>query len=379
MTADEDARFRAEVDGGLSVVSLEDFAAVDEPGAGGLLGDEGDAPIAENSDALIYGDGGAGKTTLVNDLALHLAAGDTWLGIKVARPLRVLIVELEGPRPLFRRKLRRKAEAWRGSPLEGRVRVLDNPWATFTFADQAMRSQLAAEITRQEIDVLIVGPVTRAGMDAAGTLQEVRDFTALVGDLRAACGRRLTVVIVHHESKSGAVSGAWEGAVDTLMHVEARGPGHTHLRFQKARWSSSWHGQTLALAWTDGEGFAVEGERDYVAEIGLLLSDGQWRTAKEIAAKDDGIGAGVDTVRARLKERQDVFVECNGAEVGRSSKATVYQLTSAQKSVKSVGGLLGTDGATDLPTSPLREVGEGQSVPSRDHERTSGFKSVGPA
>lgn len=349
----------------LSVVTLEEFAAVDEQGAGGLLGHEGDTPIPENSDVLVYGDGGAGKTTLINDLALHLGAGDSWLGIGVGRPLRVLIVELEGPRPLFRRKLRRKAAAWKGSPLDGRVRVLDDPWATFSFGDEAMRAQLAAEISGQEIDVLIVGPLTRAGMDAAGTLQEVRDFMGLVGKLRAACGRRLAVLIVHHESKSGAVSGAWEGAVDTLLHVEARGPGHTVLRFQKARWSSTWHGQKLALAWTDGEGFAVEGERDYIGEIAALLADGQWRTAKEIAGQGDGIGAGVDTVRDRLKERPELFIECNGSEVGRHRNATVYGLTSTPKSDGSDHESHGTAGTSDLTTHHPVGVGSGvRPVPS---------------
>jgi AAA domain len=377
MTPEEDREFRAAVTPGLSVVTLEEFAAVDEKGAGGLLGDEGDAPIAEDSDVLVYGDGGAGKTTLVNDLALHLGAGDPWLGIGVGRPLRVLIVELEGPRPLFRRKLRRKAAAWKGSPLDGRVRVLDDPWATFSFSDDSMRAQLATEINGQEIDVLIVGPLTRAGMDAAGTLQEVRDFMGLVGDLRKACARRLAIVIVHHESKSGAVSGAWEGAVDTLLRVEARGPGHTLLRFQKARWSSSWHGQNINLSWTDGEGFAVEGERDYVGEITALLADGQWRTAKEIAAKDDGIGAGVDTVRGRLKEHPAVFVESIGSAVGRSARATVYQLTSAQKSVRSVGDFPGTEGLlTQPPLTPVGGGGEVSSVPPMLDGPTSTLESV---
>jgi hypothetical protein len=379
MTPEEDREFRAAVtnEASLSVVTLEEFAAVDEQGAGGLLGGEGDAPIAEDSDVLVFGDGGAGKTTLVNDLALHLGAGDAWLGIGVGRPLRVLIVELEGPRPLFRRKLRRKAAAWKGSPLDGRVRVLDDPWATFSFADDVMRAQLASEIAGQEIDVLIVGPLTRAGMDCAGTLQEVRDFMGLVGDLRKACGRRLAVLIVHHENRAGTVSGAWEGAVDTLLHVEARGPGHTLLRFQKARWSSTWHGQNLTLSWTEGEGFTVEGERDYIGEIAALLADGQWRTAKEIAGQGDGIGAGVDTVRDRLKERPELFIECNGAEVGRHRNATVYGLTSTQKSDGSDHESHGTAGTSDLTTHHPVGVGSGvRPVPSLLDGVTPTSKSV---
>jgi RecA-family ATPase len=49
---------------------------------------------------------GAGKTTLVIDLAYHLACGDPWLGFAVDRPLQVLVIEDEGPRSSFQAPLR---------------------------------------------------------------------------------------------------------------------------------------------------------------------------------------------------------------------------------------------------------------------------------
>lgn len=243
---------------GLGVVTLDEFVAVEEPGAEALVGDEDDALIPDGGDVMFYGDGGAGKTTLAVDLAFHLAAGDPWLGMRVARPVSVLIVENEGPRALFRRKLRRKRETWGGSPLDGRLKVLEKPWAEFTFADATWRVLIAAAIDEHEIDVVVVGPVTRSGMNDAGTLQEVRDFTKLVDAVRAQTRRRLTVVLVHHENKGGQVSGAWEGAGDTLFHVQAQGQGSVRLHVQKARWSSSHHKQTLQLKWADGEGFELD-------------------------------------------------------------------------------------------------------------------------
>src|SRR5436190_1860788 len=99
----------------LDVVNLDTFVDVDEPGAEALLGDADEALIPEGGDVMIYGDGGAGKTTLCLDAACHFAAGDDWLGIRVSRPLRLLLIENEGPRPLFRRKLRRKRDSWKGS------------------------------------------------------------------------------------------------------------------------------------------------------------------------------------------------------------------------------------------------------------------------
>ena len=117
------------------IVTAEEFVAVDEPGASALVGDLENALIAENSDAMFYGDGGAGKTTLTLDLACHLAAGDDWLMMSVPRSLRVLVIENEGPRALFRAKVRRKLAGWAGSPLEDRLIFWEAPWAKFTFAD----------------------------------------------------------------------------------------------------------------------------------------------------------------------------------------------------------------------------------------------------
>ena len=50
-------------------------------------GTPGRSLIPEGGDVMIYGDGGASKTTLGIDLACHLAAGDDWLGIAVPRPV----------------------------------------------------------------------------------------------------------------------------------------------------------------------------------------------------------------------------------------------------------------------------------------------------
>jgi hypothetical protein len=237
------------------IVTAEAFAAIEEAGAEALVGTRDEALLAANGDAMVYGDGGAGKTTLAIDLGCHLAAGDDWLGMPVPRPVRVLLIEREGPRPLMRRKVRRKLDGWPGSPLEGRLHVWEAPWATFTFAHTDAREELAGKIAELELDVVIVGPLNRIGMDDAGTLQEVRDFMLLVQETRRLAGRPVAILLVHHENKGGKVSGAWEGAGDTLLHVQAQGHGHTRLYVQKARWSSSYHATTLQLRWTDGEGF----------------------------------------------------------------------------------------------------------------------------
>lgn len=241
----------------LTIQTLEDFAAVDEPGARELVGEAGQALIPEGGNVMLYGDGGAGKTTLTVDLACHLAAGDDWIGITIGATVRSLIVEDEGPRPFFRRKLDRKLQGWAGSPLEGRVRVVEEPWARFTFAKESHRVALAAAIVTLELGVVIVGPVVVAGMEKAGTLQDVREFLALVDDVRDRSDRSVTFVLVHHENKGGEVSGAWEGAGDTLLHLSAQGHGKTRLHVQKARQAPDYHLTTIQLEWADGEGYTV--------------------------------------------------------------------------------------------------------------------------
>jgi AAA domain len=317
-----------------ATVTLEEFVGVDEPGAQALLGDNDAAVIPEGGDVMIYGAGGAGKTTLALDLAFHLAAGEEWLGIPVPRPTRVLLIENEGPRPLLRKKLRRKREAWAGAELADRVRVFDRPWGEFSLQTEEWRQRLADVVAAHKIDVVIVGPLTRIGMNDAGTLQEVVAFMELVVDVRRLCGRPVTVILVHHENKAGAVSGAWEGSGDTLLHVKSAGNGHTVVRVQKARWSSLHSGKTLKLAWTGGEGYEVEAdERDYRTEVVQLLAKREWLTVGEIAAPVEhdppGVGAGEKTVKAILEGDPETFEFQTGADaraLGRSFNAKLWRL-----------------------------------------------------
>ncbi len=246
--------------GELTVVTVEAFAAVDEPGGESILGSSDGPLIAYGSDTMVYGDGGVGKTTLVDDLGFHLAAGDDWLGIPVPKPVRVLIIENEGPRPLFRRKLARKLAQWEGSSVDARLYVYEGPWGEFTFAEVEYQLALSETIREHEIDVLLVGPLTSVGMESAGLISEVRTFLKRVDAVREASGRPVAVVLVHHENKGGKVSGAWEGAGDTLLHVQQRGHGNLRVHVQKARWSSEHHARTLNLAWADGEGFQLADE-----------------------------------------------------------------------------------------------------------------------
>ena len=315
------------------IVPIQEFVAVDEPGAEPILGTRANTIVPENGDVMIYGDGGASKTTLSIDLGMHLAAGDDWLGIPVPKPVKVLLIEAEGVRPKFRDKLRCKLNGWTGSEIGDRLQVVETPWAEFRFPDG---DEVAAMIGEREVDVLIVGPLSRIGWEELGTLQQVRDFMETVTKFRRLSGRPLTVALIHHENKGGKVSGAFEGSGDTLFHAEVHTHGKTTLTIQKARHASEWHMQKLELAWTDGEGFAVTAagkDRDETEEIAQHLGEKPWRTAKEISrpVKAGGIGMNVDTVKGIL-ETSDRFVSRTkegAAAVGRHFNSTVWNLKEA--------------------------------------------------
>ena len=200
----------------MQIVTAEQFASVDEPGEEPIVGQGDQVLIAANSDTMVYGTGGAAKTTLTVDLGCHMASSREWLGYPIPRAVNVLVVENEGPRAMFRKKIRRKLAAWDGPNIGGRLRIEEAPWGQFTFASAEWRAGLAQSVKELEIDVLIIGPLARIGMDAAGTLQEVAAFQAYVDDVRAQVGRPLAVVIVHHESKGGRrqrrVGGRWRHA-----------------------------------------------------------------------------------------------------------------------------------------------------------------------
>lgn len=242
----------------LQAEEAEAFAAVEEASAEPVLGDEENTALAAGGTAQWYGDGGAGKTTLGLDRACHLCAGHDWLGLSVPKPVRVLWIENEGPRGKFREKVARKLAAWDGPPLEGRLHVLSAPWARFSFAYERMRDELVELVRTLQIDVVIAGPVARLGAKGGGTPEEIQNFVDLLELVRAKLDRPLAYELIHHENKQGEVSGAWEGATDTLVHVQARGNGHTAIVWRKARWAHELHGKTWKLNWRDGERYELD-------------------------------------------------------------------------------------------------------------------------
>jgi hypothetical protein len=147
------------------------FLEVSYPAAEPLLGEPSTILyLTRGSLLLVYGDGGAGKSTLSVDAPAHLAAGRDWLGIPVPRPVRVLMIENERAAALFQQKLRDKGEQW-GDAEPGwlaNVYVYAEPWGSFSFAKAEARAQLLEFCDDQAIDVVFGNPLFGLGGPGSG-------------------------------------------------------------------------------------------------------------------------------------------------------------------------------------------------------------------
>lgn len=361
----------------IRIVTLDEFVSVTDDVTDPLIGTADDCVLPSDGLLLMYGDGGAGKTTLSIDALAHLACGTDWIQITVSRPLRILLIENEGPRGEFRRRLLRKITEWEGDPFSPNVVVLEEPWTRFTITEESYRHGLASEIDALDIDLVIVGPLASLGAKGTGTPDEINEFDNHIKHLRELTERTFALWIVHHENKAGDVSGAWERYPDTLVHIQAQGNGRTRVFWRKVRHSSRLHQTSNNLVWAAGHGFDVEEQqaRDYEAELERAFrTNDQWRTATECK---ELIGAG-DQVKDALKQlvKRGVFATQKGPP-GRHANAICWRLSSDPEppgDLRLDTQLEGFAGASDSLTPPMKESVEesDDTEPGKSNSTTSG-------
>jgi hypothetical protein len=315
----------------VKMVGLQEFIDTEEEAAAPLIGTADETILPAGGMMLMYGDGGAGKTTLTVDAVCHIAAGQQWLTLPVERPIKVTLIENEGPRAKFRQMLAKKATSWNGRPsFVPNVHVLEEPWTRFTLQLESHRQQLALHVTREGIDVVVMGPLATLGMVGGGTPDEILAFEALLGETRVLIEREVAFWVIHHENKAGDVSGAWERVPDTLCHVQAQGNGHTRIYWRKARWSSEYHGTTLDLAWIEGRSYQVKAtaDRDYHAEL-LDAATDKWLTVDQYRILISGNKDNVRDALNNLHERGEL--EFMVGPPGRGRTARCYRLNTGSK------------------------------------------------
>jgi len=278
------------------LVTLDEFTASDEALTEPLVGDGDKRLMVAGSTTVYFGEGGSGKTTLVVDLACHLAAGREWLGFPIGRPCRVLLLENEGPRSEFRLKLRRKRATWDGPDLGDRLLILEEPWGQIDLRRDQDAAELAAALAVSEVDVLLAGPIRRLGLEGGGTPAETVAFMKLLERVCRDSGRPIAFGLVHHENKAGDISGAFEAEFDTVIHVKAGEAKRTQLEFKKSRWSSRIHRSRATLAWQlDRDGFELlhtDIDGDLRAEARTAEDEAALDWLLELATTTPGIARG---------------------------------------------------------------------------------------
>jgi putative DNA primase/helicase len=331
-------------------VPVREFVALERPSAEPLLADlDGRAVIGRHSLVLLGATGGHGKTTWFIDLALHWAAGLDYPPFTVPRPVSVLLIENEGPEELFAEKLEQRLASF-PHELRAPLDVCRFDWGGFSLADDEHRSRLVEEIAARGYDVVFGDPLDSLGIEGVGSPEDTRKFLALMKEtgLNKTVGWWLNTHPRKEKTSEALdeIAGAWGGKPDSVLLLRMLEDDRTQIRFPKLRWAKRGRRPPMLLGFDpDTEAFTYIGEqsdeeRDYLAEVVDLLSDGKWRTPKEIAKpKPEGIGANVDTVKTLLEEHVDLFESRTGEAakaIGRSPSATVWQLAEANDSTSEV-------------------------------------------
>ena len=367
-------------------LSVDEFVALERPDVAALLLDEDGRPlIARNSLTLNGARGGQGKTTFFIDLALHLTAGVDYLCFKIPEPVSVLLIENEGPEEMFSEKLEARLEHF-PHPRRARLAVHVADWGGFNLADSTMRQRLLADLAEHEYDLVFGDPLDSLGIEGVGSPEDTRNFLQLMK--QTGLHRSVAWWLNTHPRKEKTtdaldeIAGAWGGKPDAVLLMKQLDDDRTQIRFPKLRWAKRGRRPAILLAFDpDTEAFSYLGEeseeeRNYLAEIVELLEKtgkrpgGGWLTTREIAAKRDrgGIGASAATIKAVLEEHPDVFESRTGdaaQTLGRSARATVWQLHSECNSVDAVddsraSGDVGSHYCNG--TTPIEDVVPGEVV-----------------
>lgn len=282
---------------------------------------------------LLAGRPGTGKTTLILDLACHLAAGKAWppvdaenerapTPLPVPRPLRVAIIENEGPEDMFRAKLGEKLGLFphpigrANEPDAGCLIVQTWRWGAFSFADKDAHARAQTELDANAIDIVVGDPLSSLGPEGVGSPADTRDFVSTLRPLGLGTSRAF--LFLHHfrervertEDELARISGAWGGHLDTLVTLSSTSHAdQARLAWPKLRWARRQRPAPLILGriWSTAGFEAIGEEGDSALIEPLVYSElAQWRAAKK---GRQGLGWATTTEIAKALERRRVDVK----------------------------------------------------------------------
>jgi hypothetical protein len=324
-------------------VSFAEFVARrDEAQAEPLIACEQGAALPAGGLAILAATIGHGKTTWTVELILHACAGRDYLGLRFPRPLRVLVIENEGPREAFRAKLEQRLTTWEHG---GAPRIWDEPasWGQIRISDPATRARIRAAAEQHQTDLIMSDSLTRFGVRGNGTPEETREFVEWLSQV--GLGRDVAFLLLHHprtrpdpgESEVERLAGAWPPHADLILLLTRLEHGRARLSYPKLRWARAPRPAAILAFDAETESFSYLGddvpvERDLVAELVELMSAGDWWTLDKLRKPKDknGVGAGHDSVAEALHDER--FENAKGDTIGKRHDATYYRLREPSRS-----------------------------------------------
>lgn len=341
-------------------LSVYDFISREIENPEPLLGTEERQVLARGCLAILAGRPGTGKTTLIVDMACHLAAGLDWPPAddseraptpwNCPKPLNVALIVNEGPEGSFQAKVQDKIERFPHSIREagGTLLVQAWRWGAFSFGDRDAFSRAAEELHANDIDLVIGDPLLSLGPEGVGSPRETSDFVQLLVPLGLKSTRAF--LFLHHfrertekdEDELGRLSGAWGGHLDTLLSLAATHSKDT-LRFAypKLRW---WRGAPTPDPIILGKVYNTQGfealaeesdtsllEPVIAAHLAELRQEGSdpkkaWQTAPQIRGP---LKARAIDVKKALEGAPHLFVTVTGPQakvLGRAPNAKLWGL-----------------------------------------------------
>ena len=299
-------------------VTLADFVARKADNADMLVSCEQGTLLPPAGFGLLVSKSGAGKTTIMADFILHAAAGRDWCGLQFPRPLRVLVIENEGPREAFRQKLERRLASWAAVEGEQQIRVWDDParWGQVRLSSSEQLAQLRAAADAHQIDLCVSDTLTRFGMRGNGTPEETREFVELM--TAAGLTRDLAFLLLHHpvtrpdqvSDELERIAGAWPPHADAIVYLQKLTSNRARLSFPKLRWATGQRPASILAFTPENETFQLVAEEThdddkpspetYEQRILDHLADHPNATTDELENDVEGNAAELRAARKRL-------------------------------------------------------------------------------